>query len=249
MSDVHLPPELLGHIHVVMPCAGVGARAAAGVPKQYARIGARALVAHTLAAFAPLQALGRVVVVLAPDDHAWPVAAGAYELLRQGGDSRAASVRAGLQHLLRSGALPDDWVMVHDAARCLLQSADVMRLVQACVADAQSGGAGGLLALPLADTLKQAGAHGRVQCTLSRDDKWLAQTPQMFRLGALLAALSGDLTGVTDEASAMERAGIAPLLVPGPAMNFKVTYPEDFALAHAVLSARGATTDDEDIQI
>ena len=221
-----------------MPCAGVGSRSGARQPKQYAQVAGQPLVAHTLAAFAGVPDIARVVVVLAPDDAAWPVAPGAYELIHQGGDSRAASVRAGLAHLLASGASAQDWVMVHDAARCLLRPVDVKRLMDACIADGQ----GGLLALPLPDTLKQADAQGRVAQTLSRSDKWLAQTPQMFRLqallDALLDALSGDLDGITDEASAMERAGVAPLLVAGPSMNIKVTYPEDFALADAVLRSR-----------
>lgn len=217
-----------------MPCAGVGSRSGARQPKQYAQVAGQPLVAHTLAAFAGVPDVARVVVVLAPGDADWPVAPGAYELIHQGGDSRAASVRAGLAHLLASGASPEDWVMVHDAARCLLRPADVQLLMDACIADGQ----GGLLALPLPDTLKQADAQGRVAQTLSRSDKWLAQTPQMFRLQALLDALSGDLDGITDEASAMERAGVAPLLVAGPSMNIKVTYPEDFALADAVLRSR-----------
>ena len=109
--------------------------------------------------------------------------------------------------------------------------------LDACADDA----VGGLLALPLADTLKQADGD-RVGGTLDRRDKWLAQTPQMFRLGPLLEALqaqaAGGFGGVTDEASAMEMAGFAPRLVPGSAQNFKVTYPEDFALAEAILRSR-----------
>ncbi len=220
-----------------MPCAGVGTRAGAGQPKQYMPLAGKPLVAHTLAAFAPLAVLSRCIVVLAPDDRAWPLPPGDYELLHRGGDSRAASVRAGLAHLLDTGAAQHDWVMVHDAARCLLRPSDVQALVQACLRDGQ----GGLLALPLPDTLKQADAQGRVAQTLARSDKWLAQTPQMFRLGALFEALSGDLSGITDEASAMERAGAAPLLVEGAAMNVKVTYPSDFALAEAVLRAQQMT--------
>ena len=136
-----------------------------------------------------------------------------------------------------AGADANDWVLVHDAARCLIEAEDVKRLIRTCEHDA----VGGLLALPLPDTLK-AEAHGRVAATVDRSDKWLAQTPQMFRLGALHAALSltadRGFAGVTDEASAMEMAGHAPQLVRGSAQNFKVTYPEDFALAEAVLRSR-----------
>ena len=130
----------------------------------------------------------------------------------------------------------DDWVLVHDAARCLLQPAWVDRLIDACLDDA----VGGLLALPLADTLKQSSA-GRVAATLDRQAKWLAQTPQMFRLGLLHRALAAGMAGaaeITDEASAVEALGSAPLLVPGEAENFKLTWPADFALAARLLETR-----------
>jgi 2-C-methyl-D-erythritol 4-phosphate cytidylyltransferase len=138
---------------------------------------------------------------------------------------------------LRHGALEDDWVLVHDAARCLLQPAWVDRLIEACLGD----DVGGLLALPLADTLKAEQA-GRVQSTVSRNGKWAAQTPQMFRLGLLRQALAAASRQqefvVTDESSAVEVLGLQPLLVPGSVENFKVTFPEDFALAERLLSAQ-----------
>jgi 2-C-methyl-D-erythritol 4-phosphate cytidylyltransferase len=143
----------------------------------------------------------------------------------------------GLSALLEQGALAQDWVLVHDAARCLVTPAQVEALIAACEGDA----VGGLLALPLPDTLKSV-TGGRVTATLERSDKWLAQTPQMFRLGALTDALqhaAGDgFAGITDESSAMEAQGFHPLLVRGSAQNFKVTYPEDFALAEAILRSR-----------
>ncbi len=158
-------------------------------------------------------------------------------LARCGGASRAESVFNGLQALLDSGARADDWVLVHDAARCLVTPAQIDALIDVC----QDDPVGGLLALKLPDTLK-AEASGRVAATVDRSDKWLAQTPQMFRIGALRAALVARATtgfeGITDEASALELAGQAPCLVPGSAQNFKVTYPEDFALAEAILKAR-----------
>jgi 2-C-methyl-D-erythritol 4-phosphate cytidylyltransferase len=134
------------------------------------------------------------------------------------------------------GPQPQDWVLVHDAARCLVTPAQIQALMDACLGDA----VGGLLALPLADTLK-AEVDGRVSHTLERAHKWLAQTPQMFRFGALAQALEAAAAQgapVTDEASAMEAQGLAPLLVSGSAQNFKVTYPQDFRLAQAVLSSR-----------
>jgi 2-C-methyl-D-erythritol 4-phosphate cytidylyltransferase len=146
-----------------------------------------------------------------------------------------------LQALQRDlGASAHDWVLVHDAARCLITSALIQRLIDACKDDA----VGGLLAQPLADTLKQATTNAlstRSISTLSRLDKWLAQTPQMFKIGALSQALSlAHQRGneVTDEASAMEMSGFQPLLVRGSSLNFKLTYPEDFDLAAAVLACR-----------
>jgi 2-C-methyl-D-erythritol 4-phosphate cytidylyltransferase len=135
--------------------------------------------------------------------------------------------------LLAQGADAQDWVLVHDAARCLVTPTQINALIDACLPDA----VGGILALKLPDTLKRE-ANGRVAQTVDRSDKWLAQTPQMFRLGSLRAALQAAGDAVTDEASAIELAGHAPLLVEGSAQNFKVTYPQDFALAEAVLRSR-----------
>ena len=134
------------------------------------------------------------------------------------------------------GAQPQDWVLVHDAARCLLRAAWVDRLIDACLDDE----VGGLLALPLADTLKSE-AHGRVQATVDRQGKWAAQTPQMFRLGLLGPALQAAMASgraITDEASAVEALGQAPKLVPGDLENLKVTWPGDFALAERLLAGR-----------
>jgi 2-C-methyl-D-erythritol 4-phosphate cytidylyltransferase/2-C-methyl-D-erythritol 4-phosphate cytidylyltransferase/2-C-methyl-D-erythritol 2,4-cyclodiphosphate synthase len=151
-----------------------------------------------------------------------------------GGASRAASVAHGLQELQRLGAQPQDWVLVHDAARCLLRPEWVDALIDACLNDP----VGGLLALPVADTLKRADPANRVATTVDRRALWQAQTPQMFRLGPLQAALAQPHEGMTDEASAMEAAGHAPRLVPGAFENFKITYPSDFALAATLLKAR-----------
>jgi len=222
----------------VVPCAGVGLRAGAAGPKQYAALGAQSVVAHTLDALDAVPELAATLVVLAPDDQQFESHAPRFGqqrgwAVRQGGATRAASVAAGLQALRVRGAYDDDWVLVHDAARCLLQPAWVQRLIAACAADA----VGGLLALPLADTLKHA-VDGRADRTLSRADKWLAQTPQMFRLGLLQRALQAVGDAVTDEASAIEALGLKPLLVPGDAENFKLTWPADFALAARLLETR-----------
>ena len=222
----------------LVPCAGVGERAGLGAPKQYASIEGRALVAHTLDALVRVQRLQATLVVLAPGDTQFESLAGGFDpervwAARCGGGTRAASVAQGLAELQRRGASDDDWVLVHDAARCLLRPAWVDRLIDACGGDA----VGGLLALPLSDTLKQAG-QGRVQRTLPRADKWAAQTPQMFRLGLLRKALQQAGAEVTDEASAVEALGVQPLLVPGELENFKITWPQDFALAARLLATR-----------
>ena len=223
----------------LVPCAGVGTRAGQGGPKQYATLGGRSVVAHTLAALAGCAELQATLVVLAPDDLAFETHAPGFRgerawAVRCGGATRAASVAAGLVALREHGARDDDWVLVHDAARCLLRPAWVSRLIEACRDDA----VGGLLALPLADTLKAADADGRVSATLPREAKWLAQTPQMFRLALLQRALQQAGSSVTDEASAIEALGLKPRLVSGELENLKVTWPGDFALAARLLETR-----------
>ena len=225
--------------HALLPCAGQGARAGSAQPKQYQPLAGQPLVRHTLAAFAQVARIDRVLLVVAPGDAVLRADGATYELAPCGGASRAESVFNGLRHLLAQGAAPQDWVLVHDAARCLITPAQIDALIDACLPDA----VGGLLALPLPDTLKSE-AGGRVAATIERAGKWLAQTPQMFRLGALRDAYAAHaargFAGLTDEASAIEAAGLRPLLVRGSAQNFKVTYPEDFALAEALLQRRAA---------
>ncbi len=222
----------------LVPCAGSGVRAGSDGPKQYRPIAGRPMVAHTLDALAAVPRLAATLVVLAPDDQRFerelPQWGGERAwVARCGGATRAASVANGLVELARRGARDDDRVLVHDAARCLLRPAWVERLIDACIDDA----VGGLLALPLADTLKQA-AGERVAGTVERTGKWAAQTPQLFRLGALRDALARAGDAVTDEASAIEASGGRPLLVPGALENFKLTWPEDFELAERLLRSR-----------
>lgn len=226
--------------HALIPCAGVGSRAGTAQPKQYQMLAGQPMVMHTLQSLAQLPQMTSGWVVLSPaDDFAWPVTHWPQRFRREhcGGASRAESVFNGLRAMLAAGIDPQDWVLVHDAARCLVEPEAVGRLIEACQDDA----VGGLLALPLPDTLKTESA-GRVTQTVPREHKWLAQTPQMFRLQMLhdaLAAVAGTgFAGITDEASAMERLGLAPKLVEGSAMNLKVTYPADFAFAEAVLKGR-----------
>lgn len=219
----------------LIPCAGTGSRAGTHGPKQYQPLAGQPLVLHTLAAFAAVPRLHRTLVVVAPGDDVLRPHAGAFALADCGGATRAQSVLNGLSALTALGAVEQDWVLVHDAARCLVTPAQIEQLIAACEHDE----VGGLLAHKLPDTLKQE-QGGRVAATLERSDKWLAQTPQMFRLGLLRRALLQAGDTVTDESSAVEALGLTPRLVSGSAQNFKVTYPDDFALAEAVLQARAA---------
>lgn len=251
----HLASPPAGRFWALVPCAGTGSRAVAGppaagapaeapapLPKQYHLVAGHPMVMHTLAAFAGVDRLAGTLVAVAAGDrfleaHAHP----SFFVVDCGGPTRAATVQGGLRALLARGAHRDDWVLVHDAARCLVTSAQIERLIDVCAHDT----VGGLLAHQLADTLKTStdGPGGvRVASTVDRSNKWLAQTPQMFRIGPLLDALDKVGSNVTDEASAMEAMGLHPRLVPGGAQNFKVTYPDDFALAEAVLAQRGFGT-------
>ena len=221
----------------LIPCAGQGSRAGALVPgqaKQYRLLAGQAMVLHTLAAFLAVGRLSRPLVVVSPGDRFFDATGDqSFDVAASGGASRAVSVRQGLDALAGAGAQANDWVLVHDAARCLITPAQINQLIDAC----QHDEVGGLLAHKLPDTLKYE-RDGRVGGTLARGDKWLAQTPQMFRVGLLKQALDAAGATVTDESSAVEALGLAPKLIAGNAQNFKVTYPDDFALAETILLNR-----------
>lgn len=234
----------------LLPCAGRGERSGADRPKQYVDVAGRSVVRWTLQAFVRLMDGGEldgVAVVLSAGDMGFEPAVP--RALRQrvitvhdGGATRAHTVLAGLNALRGLGLEAGDWVLVHDAARCLIEPDAIRRLIHACEADP----VGGLLAQPVPDTVKKANAEGRVQSTVPRDHLWAAQTPQMFRLGLLSERLSAALEAgapITDEASAIEWGGDAPRLVAGSADNFKVTYEEDFLRAARLLAARGPDQD------
>jgi len=221
----------------LVPCAGLGQRAGAAGPKQYHPIAGQPMVAHTLTALAQVPCLRATLVALAPDDTQFESQVPGFGgergwVARCGGATRAATVANGLAELALRGARPEDWVLVHDAARCLVRPAWVNRLIDACMDDE----VGGLLALPVADTLKEE-TQGRASATLDRRDKWMAQTPQMFRMGLLARALVQAGDTVTDEASAIEALGHAPRLVRGAFENLKVTWPEDFEIAQRLLAS------------
>lgn len=238
LNDICLAPTTAPRCWALIPCAGTGSRAGAAGPKQYQALAGKPMVMHTLEAFAEIPRIDQTLVVVSPEDTFFqtPEALNVSFLIAAcGGSTRAASVFNGLNALLSEGAVAHDWVLVHDAARCLITPAQINQLLDACLGDE----VGGLLALPLPDTLKVAQA-GRVAATLPREDKWLAQTPQMFRIGSLIEALELAGDAVTDESNAIEAMGLSPKLVPGSAQNFKVTYPEDFCLAQALLQSRQA---------
>ena len=194
------------------------------------------MVSHTLEALSKVARIDATLVVLARDDAQFERHVPGFGgwVARCGGATRAETVANGLDELLARGVGTQDWVLVHDAARCLLRPEWVDRLIDACVDDA----VGGLLALPVSDTLKRAEA-GRAVATLSREDVWQAQTPQMFRFGILADALAR-MPQATDEASAIEAIGLRPRLVTGSSENIKVTHPDDFAIAEALLARRAA---------
>ncbi len=223
--------------YAIVPAAGSGSRFGAEKPKQYLDLLGRPLIFHTLAALCACPAIERVWVVLAPDDPWWPrydwsELGAKLETVRCGGVTRAESVANGLQAAAMVAA-DDDWVLVHDAARPCLSPA----MLDALFADLANDPVGGILAVPVADTLKRADAEQRVAATEPRDGLWQAQTPQMFRYGLLSEALE-KCRDVTDEAGAVEAFGLQPRLVRGDATNLKVTYPADLALAAMILRAR-----------
>jgi 2-C-methyl-D-erythritol 4-phosphate cytidylyltransferase len=222
----------------VVPAAGSGRRMGSTTAKQYLPLRGRPLLAHALAPLLDCRRIEAVVLVVAPDDTRWQssIASGPRLLIATGGPERCHSVLNGLE-ALADRAAAEDWVLVHDAARPCLPAADVEALFEQLEQDA----VGGLLALPLADTLKRVDDQHRVADTVPRDGLWRALTPQMFRYGLLSTALAAAIDSgehVTDEAAAMELAGHRPALVAGSGANLKVTTPADLALAEAVLRAR-----------
>ena len=224
----------------LIPAAGVGARVGADCPKQYVPVAGKLMLLHALDTFAASGLIAHTFVVVSPDDgyvadalrHA-PHLAGRVTVLHEGGATRHASVLNGLLAMRAGGRVgDDDWVLVHDAARPGLTGALIERLVHAVRDD----DVGGLLAMPVVDTLKRADDDRRAVETVPRDGLWAAQTPQMFRHALLARALQA-ATSVTDEASAVEALGLRPKLVEGSVRNFKVTLPHDVALAELYLKA------------
>ena len=226
-------------IWTVIPAAGIGTRMRRDIPKQYLQINGRCVLDYALETFCQHAQVEGVVVALAKDDPWWSTLelAGHKKVSTcEGGQERCHSVLNGLDKLLQSGA-PSDWVMVHDAARPCLRREDIDSLID----EVSTGQEGGILAIPVRDTMKRGDTDRRVQETVDRSQLWHALTPQMFRLGALRAAIDGALADgelVTDEASAMERAGAQVRLVEGHVDNIKITHPQDLLLANLYLSGQ-----------
>ncbi|HFC8535892.1 TPA: 2-C-methyl-D-erythritol 4-phosphate cytidylyltransferase [Neisseria bacilliformis] len=220
----------------LIPAAGSGSRFGAAKPKQYLEIGGKTVLQHTLDIFLAHPQIHYTAVILAPADHIFQtVSSKRLGIFRVGGASRAQTVRNGLHALTAQGiAAPHDNILVHDAARCCLPPEALTRLIEA------AGGTpeGGILAMPVADTLKRSDGANRIAATVPRTALWQAQTPQLFQTALLLRAFcAADSDGFTDEASAVEALGIRPRLVEGDARNLKLTLPQDETLVRLLLAA------------
>jgi 2-C-methyl-D-erythritol 4-phosphate cytidylyltransferase len=222
--------------HALVPAAGFGGRMGNALPKQYLLLAGRPMIFHALNTLCASAEITTVFVVLAPDDklfhsYDWSGFGDKLQPLYCGGERRADTV---LNGLLASELEPDEWVLVHDAARPCLTQAHLAKLI----AELRDDEVGGILAVPVADTLKRADANDRILRTESREQLWQAQTPQMFRAGLLTQALQHPRS-YTDEASAVEALGLHPKLVLSEPANFKVTYPQDLLLAELLLTQQG----------
>jgi 2-C-methyl-D-erythritol 4-phosphate cytidylyltransferase len=227
-------PRPLAGVSVIIPAAGIGTRLGAAVPKQYVRLDHRSILEITLSRFLSLQPDHLLLVVSSSDQHFKEVPGIDDCQIVIGGELRVDSVLAGLDAV---DVADDAWVMVHDAVRPFVRSADVMQLVDSV----RDSDVGGLLAVPVVDTLKAEGADaglvsGLVSHTVDREHLWQAQTPQMFRYGLLRRALQQH-HGITDEAGALEHAGFSPQLVAGHRDNIKITEPADVAMAQLILAS------------
>ncbi|NOX27999.1 MAG: 2-C-methyl-D-erythritol 4-phosphate cytidylyltransferase [Gammaproteobacteria bacterium] len=221
-----------------MPAAGSGSRMQADIPKQYLRIADKTILERSIECFIDHPGIKGIVLAISKDDAYWPDIADKFPnvITVEGGKERFQSVLNGLKELSEK-ANADDWVLVHDAARPCLRRSDIDKLMSTL----SQHSVGGLLGLPMADTVKRCEGNGAVVKTVPRHDLWRALTPQMFRLEALISALEhalADKATVTDEASAMERMGLQPQMVAGHSDNIKVTHPEDLELACLYLSER-----------
>lgn len=225
----------MSEFYALVPAAGSGARMGHELPKQYLPLAGQPMIAHALGTLCACKEISTVFVVLAPDDtlfhsHDWSRFGDKLQPLFCGGEKRSDTV---LNGLIASEIEPDDWVLVHDAVRPCLTRAYLAKLIAEVCDDA----VGGILAVPVADTLKRDAGNGRILRTESREQLWQAQTPQMFRAGLLAQALQQP-GRFTDEASAVEALGLQPKLVACESSNLKVTFPQDLLLAELLLKEK-----------
>ena len=225
----------------LIPAAGAGERMGIATPKQYLPLLGHPMLYHSVSALLASGRIDTVFVVLAAGDRQfreqdWREFGGRIAPLYCGGTTRHDSVLNGLV-AASSTVQPDDWMLVHDAARPCLGQRELLRMLDTLALDE----VGGILAVPVADTLKRADAARQIDSTEPRENLWQAQTPQMFRHGLLLHALSRTAK-VTDEAGAVEAMGLKPKLVQGDNGNLKITYADDLQLAELILASRGRQT-------
>jgi 2-C-methyl-D-erythritol 4-phosphate cytidylyltransferase len=226
----------MAFFHVIIPAAGAGARMASVLPKQYMPLAGKPMISHAIQLFFNHPRIASIHIALSPEDTFWRSLtlepASKLKLHYTGGESRAETV---LNTLHAINVAEEDWILVHDAARPGLTH----RLLESLLNTLENDAVGGLLALPLADTLKRADAENRTEKTISRNSLWQAQTPQMFKYGVLKSALQannseGYSPTFTDEAEAIEALGLQPKLVLGELRNLKVTYPQDLEMLEAL---------------
>ena len=224
----------MARFHIIIPAAGAGNRMANAIPKQYLPLCGKPVVSHSIQTFFACPRIASINLALSPEDFFWRSLAldsnSRLNLHYSGGETRAQTVLNTLE-AMRSQVAEDDWILVHDAARPGLTAALLDQLLDTLEHDA----VGGLLALPVADTLKQSNTDSRVEKTIPREGLWQAQTPQMFRFDLLHRALTSFKGSPTDEAQAVEALGLQPKLVVGSMRNMKITYPQDMALMEILI--------------
>lgn len=249
MHAGNLSSQALPQCHAVLPTAGTGSRLGGSLPKQFQELAGKPMLAYALNAFAATPEIASIWVGVSPGFIDNPILgslsnkSASIQFLATGGPTRQETVRNTLAAMLKAGVPENDWVLVHDAARPGISPELIQKLIRAVTV----AGEGGLLAMPLADTLKMADANSaiagnpnRSMKTISRDHLWQAQTPQMFGLKRLHDAIDEGIrleADITDEASAMELSGASPLLIEGATRNFKVTHPADWDLMQTILRA------------
>lgn len=229
----------MARFHVIIPAAGNGSRMGAASPKQYLKLHGKTLIQHVIHVFEQTDRVSAIHIIINENDAHWShadvQASGRLQVHQCGAETRAATVLNGLK-AIESQVDAEDWILVHDAARPGL----TVTLLEKLLNTLENDVVGGLLALPLADTLKRADAVQRVAATIPRNDLWQAQTPQMFRYVTLKKALSAFNGTPTDEAEAIEALGLKPQLVTGELRNLKVTYPQDLAVLTALLDSQAS---------